>query len=248
MYKSFDTEFHFVQEKVSVPQEYTMPCENESPAREFSESQPDITPYDEYQAQKTGTSHEESDSEKAQKTHKRIKNMFLMPIVSTVAAVSIIFSSYGFDPLHYDIFGSSGSYYDYYDEYYHHHDEYFDDYYDDYYDHHDDYYDDYGFEDELETIVDRGCDALAIMNYNRDDEIGQIETEAALCSAYGKRLINIYELQEVGKFDLEENHTYRDAGLPALEESAKSVVRRFDGQDITTALHEYRALKDMAGY
>ena len=160
MYKSFDTEFHFVQEKVSVPQEYTMPCENESPAREFSESQPDITPYDEYQAQKTGTSHEESDSEKAQKTHKRIKNMFLMPIVSTVAAVSIIFSSYGFDPLHYDIFGSSGSYYDYYDEYYHHHDEYFDDYYDDYYDHHDDYYDDYGSSDYH--------DDSDSSNYNKD--------------------------------------------------------------------------------
>jgi hypothetical protein len=109
------------------------------------------------------------------------------------------------------------------------------------------YYDDYGFEDELETIVERGCDALAIMNYNREDEIGQIETEAALCKVYGKRLIHIYELQDVGKYGLEEVHTYREAGLSALQESFASIRSYFSGQEITTALHEYRALKEMTG-
>ncbi len=109
------------------------------------------------------------------------------------------------------------------------------------------YYDDYGFEDELETIVESGCDALAIMNYNREDEAGQIETEAALCKACGKRLINIYELQEIGKYDLEESHTYREAGLSALWESAEKIRDYFGNQEISTALHEYRALKDMAG-
>ncbi|MBQ7604263.1 MAG: hypothetical protein IJU75_04850 [Clostridia bacterium] len=71
------------------------------------------------------------------------------------------------------------------------------------------YYDDYGFGEELETIVKLGCDGLAIMNYDRQDEIGQIETEAALCKTHGKRLINIDELQEGGKYGLEEIHTYR---------------------------------------
>ena len=108
------------------------------------------------------------------------------------------------------------------------------------------YYDDYGFDDELETIVEGGCDALAIMNYNREDETGQIETEAALCRAYGKRLINIYELQEVGKFDLEESHTYREAGLSALKESRERVLEYFGDQEISSALHEYRALKEMS--
>ena len=108
------------------------------------------------------------------------------------------------------------------------------------------YYDDYGFEDELETIVEDGCGALAIMNYNREDEIGQIETEAALCKTYGKRLITIYELQEVGKFDLEESHTYREAGLSALKESRERALAYFGDQKISTALHEYRALKEMS--
>ena len=109
------------------------------------------------------------------------------------------------------------------------------------------YYDDYGLEDDLETVVKHGCDALAVMNYDREDEIGQIETEAALCKTYGKRLVNIYELQEVGKYGLEEIHTYRTVGLAALKESSDRLLGHYAGQEIATALHEYRALKEMAG-
>lgn len=107
------------------------------------------------------------------------------------------------------------------------------------------YYDDYGFENELETIVENGCDALAIMNYNREDEIGQIETEAALCKTYGKRLINIYELQQVGKYGLEEIHTYREAGLSALQKSRAAIIDALSDQQISFALHDYRALKEI---
>ncbi len=109
------------------------------------------------------------------------------------------------------------------------------------------YYDDYGFEEKLDVIAEKACDALAIMNYNQKDETGQIGTEASLCRKYGKRLINIYELQEVGKYGLEESHTYREEGLPALKKSAKEVAAYYSGQTITTALHDYRALKAMSG-
>lgn len=107
------------------------------------------------------------------------------------------------------------------------------------------YYDDYGFEEELETIVEHGCDALAIMNYDRSDEIGQIKTEAAFCKKYNKRLINIYELQKVGKYELEEIHTYYEVGLSALQKSRDEVMKYFADQNITIALHEYRALKEI---
>jgi len=107
------------------------------------------------------------------------------------------------------------------------------------------YYDDYGYESELKQIVEEGCDTLAIMNYNREDEAGQIETEAKLCRKYGKALINIYELQEIGKYDLEEIHTYREEGLPALWQSWEELHSIYSDQDISAALHEYRALKAM---
>lgn len=109
------------------------------------------------------------------------------------------------------------------------------------------YYDDYGFEDELETIVEHGCDALAIMNYDREDELGQIETEAALCKKYEKALINVYELQEAGKYDLEEINTYHEAGLSALQNSWLKISKVIQDQDISMAIHEYRSLKEMIG-
>ena len=107
------------------------------------------------------------------------------------------------------------------------------------------YYDDYGYEAELEQLIAEGCDTFAIMNYHREDEVGQIQTEAELCRRYGKALISIYELQEVGKYDLEEIHTYREAGLPALWESWDELRNAFPDQEISAALHEYRALKAM---
>lgn len=108
------------------------------------------------------------------------------------------------------------------------------------------YYDDLGYEAELEQLVAEGCDTLAIMNYNRKDEIGQIETEAELCRNYGKALISIYELQEAGKHDLQERNTYREAGLSALWESWDELRSAFPDQVISAALHEYRALKAMS--
>ena len=107
------------------------------------------------------------------------------------------------------------------------------------------YYDDYGYGSELEQIVEDGCDTLAIMNYNREDEVGQIETEAELCREYGKALINIYELQEIGKYDLEEINTYREEGLSSLWQSWEELRSVYSEQDISAALHEYRALKAM---
>jgi len=107
------------------------------------------------------------------------------------------------------------------------------------------YYDDYGFEKEIETIVEYGCDTLAIMNYNRRDEISQIKNEAALCKQYNKRLISIHELQEVGKHELKEINTYRNVGLSALQDSQVKIMAAFDDQKISFALHEYGALKEM---
>ena len=51
----------------------------------------------------------------------------------------------------------------------------------------------------LEQIVKEGCDGIAVMNYNRADEYGQMETEVELAEKYGKKVICIYELHGTGK-------------------------------------------------
>lgn len=108
------------------------------------------------------------------------------------------------------------------------------------------YYDDYGYEHELKTLVADGCDALAIMNYSRDDEIGQIGTEAEICRRSGKRLICIYELQPVGEHNLKEINTYNSLGLSALWESWEKICAAYPEQKLYAALHEYRALLELS--
>lgn len=108
------------------------------------------------------------------------------------------------------------------------------------------YYDDYGFDSELERIVAEGCGALAIMNYDRTDEIGQIRTEATLCRRYGRPLICIYELQEAGRYGLEDVNTYHDAGLDALRQSWEALAAAYPDVSLTAAMHEYRALRALA--
>lgn len=106
------------------------------------------------------------------------------------------------------------------------------------------YYDDLGLTDGLKRIVSEGCDVLAIMNYDRRDEAGQIRTEAALCKTYGRELISIYELQAAGQYELEEIHTYHEEGLPALKESWEKLREAYPDQPFSMALHEYWALKE----
>lgn len=44
-----------------------------------------------------------------QKRHRSVKQLFLMPVAATLAALSVLFASVGYDPLSLDIFSGSGS-------------------------------------------------------------------------------------------------------------------------------------------
>lgn len=83
------------EEYTSPPEEFQLPEETYYTGEEYS-----------YKAQ--------SDTDNGpEKRHERLKKMLLIPVAASVSAVSILFSSIGFDPLGEDIFNS--------DEYSHHH-------------------------------------------------------------------------------------------------------------------------------
>lgn len=100
-------------------------------------------------------------------------------------------------------------------------------------------------EDILEKLASKACDGLAVMNYNREDEYGQIEAEAELAQKYEKRLICIYELQEAGKHDLQEINTYAGEGLKKLWASADRLKEKINYDGFTFAYHYYEPLKKM---
>lgn len=109
------------------------------------------------------------------------------------------------------------------------------------------FYESLGQEERLETLVNRGCHAVAVMNYDKQDEADNLENEAAFAKAYGKPLLTIYELQPPGTQDLTDRNTYYNDGLDALAESWARLERRYGDMRFSYALHEYEALKEVLG-
>lgn len=93
-------EFHFLADHDTVPEEFPVPQEFLHASNEFSVPEGDF-PYDEY--------HENSGSGRSDNRHeheKRKRIQMLMPIASAVAVVSLVFSSFQYDPLGNDFLNS----------------------------------------------------------------------------------------------------------------------------------------------
>ncbi len=107
------------------------------------------------------------------------------------------------------------------------------------------FYDSKGFEKVLEELIEEGSDAVAVMNYQKKDEAGKIQTEVAVSARADKRIIHIFELQRPGLYDLTERNTYFVDGLPAVWSSLHQLYAHFDYEGLSFALHDYTALREM---
>lgn len=99
--------------------------------------------------------------------------------------------------------------------------------------------------DILEGLIAYACDGVAVMNYNRSDEYGQIAKEAGFAREYGKEIICIFELQEAGRHGLSDINTYADEGLEELWKSAGRPTRQFGYENMRFAYHYYEPLKEL---
>lgn len=106
------------------------------------------------------------------------------------------------------------------------------------------FYDQKGHVDELVELMEYGCDALAIMNYSKRDEAGQIRTEIELAKEKEKPIVVIYELQKPGVHGLHEFNTYFNDGLGAVEDSVSKLKKNYGKDSFQYALHEYNALHE----
>lgn len=101
--------------------------------------------------------------------------------------------------------------------------------------------------DQLEALVSGACDGVAVMNYNRTDEYGQMAAEVELARRHGRGVVCIYELQEAGLHGLEEINTYAGLGLEALRQSEAALEQAFGYGGLGFAYHYYKPLKAMLG-
>lgn len=81
------------------------------------------------------------------------------------------------------------------------------------------FYDRTGLTEQLELLVQKGCDGIAVMNYDKRDEAGQIAGEMELTEKYKKGIIHITEMQKPGYHSLTEQNTYYYDGFDAVLES-----------------------------
>lgn len=93
-------EFHVLSEDCVLPDEFQSTQEYIKQENEFPLSPSSIPLSDEYQG-------ESGSHETEEKKHSRIKRMLFMPIASAIAVVSIVFASFGYDPLGNDFLNSS---------------------------------------------------------------------------------------------------------------------------------------------
>ena len=110
------------------------------------------------------------------------------------------------------------------------------------------FFDTKGYTAQLNALIEEACDAVAVMNYQKKDEIGQIKTEMAAAKRAGKRLIHIYELQPPGSHDLTERNTYHRDGLPAVWDSRDKLLAYFNDDGLSFALHDYATLREMIAH
>lgn len=122
-----DTEFNFPTESGSTIDTYRENDKRTDMGKEFGNTNANVY------ADELNGSHRTSVSEDGKSRHDLLKRSVLFPVISVIAVLSVVHSSYHYDVLGYDLFGDSSMYSDYYyhDHYFDYHDDYYDDYYDD---------------------------------------------------------------------------------------------------------------------
>lgn len=99
--------------------------------------------------------------------------------------------------------------------------------------------------DVFEKMLRDCCDEVAIMNYDRRDEVEGIKPEMELALKYDRPVICVSELTRPGKHGLTEDHTYYYAGLDELHEAWQRLSEDYPHNDLRFAYHHISPLKEM---
>lgn len=107
------------------------------------------------------------------------------------------------------------------------------------------FYDAVGMEESLEKLIQSGCDAVAVMNYDKTDEAGQISGEAELAAKYEKGIIHITEMQKPGTHELEPKNTYYQDGFEAVKKSWKHLREEIPNENMGFSWHYLKPVLEL---
>ena len=97
----------------------------------------------------------------------------------------------------------------------------------------------------LERLIRSGCDAVAVMNYSKEDEAGQIAFDVELARKYDKGILHITEMQRPGKHELTEENTYYNDGIGAVSDSHKRLAQTFDYSRLGFSWHYLKPILEI---
>ncbi|MBN2880365.1 MAG: hypothetical protein JXN65_12135 [Clostridia bacterium] len=89
------------------------------------------------------------------------------------------------------------------------------------------------------------CDEISVMNYNRNNEYGDMENEIEYAREYDKYVTCIFEFQAVGQYNLTEEQTYNNLGTDEAQKSFESVFVKAQYEKLKFAYHYLEPLKEM---
>lgn len=101
------------------------------------------------------------------------------------------------------------------------------------------------YEEIVEELIKNACDEISIMNYDRNDEVANMDSELAMAKKYNKRIVCIFEFQKPGKHDLEPFNTYYDLGVEVAKERFEELREIFDYDGLSFAYHYYTPIIGM---
>lgn len=99
--------------------------------------------------------------------------------------------------------------------------------------------------ESLETLIKECCDEVAIMNYNRSDEIVAIEDEVRYAQDVNKPIHCIFEFQDIGQHGLTENETYRYEGIGKAINNFNKLKKYYGNATIYLSYHYLDSIIEM---
>ena len=100
--------------------------------------------------------------------------------------------------------------------------------------------------EQLEELVQNGCDGISVMNYWKDNTIELIRNEMQLAKKYNKYIDSIVELGEPNGDIIDANTFYND-GIEAAQENWKGIDNEYQYSKLGIAYHDYEAINKIQG-
>ncbi len=101
-----------------------------------------------------------------------------------------------------------------------------------------------GYEEQLKELI-RNADKVLVLNYNKRTEVENIRNEVAFAGGFGRKIVNVYELQPAPQCPEPDRMSYCDEGLSAARASYSRLLAAYPDSELGIAYHTLNDFIDL---